>query len=230
MRVVVTGANRGIGLEFVRQLLARGEEVVAGARRPAEAAELQRLQAGSGGRLAVHALDVTSDASVAAFAQAVGAGPVDLLLNNAGVLDGYGGLEESEPAAVLRTLDVNAVGPLRVTRALLPALRRRGEGAKVVHVTSGMGSIADNTSGGAYGYRMSKAALNMAARSMAADLEGEGLLAAVINPGWVKTDMGGEGASLTAEESVRRMLAVIDGMGPEQSGAFLDYKGGTWPW
>ncbi len=113
--------------------------------------------------------------------------------------------------------------------ALLPNLRK-GERPKVIHISSGLGSIGDNTSGGAYGYRMAKAALNMACRSMAVDLRDAGITAVVFNPGWVRTDMGGADANLSVEESVQGMLAVIDGLTLAQSGCFLDYRGNLWPW
>jgi len=118
---------------------------------------------------------------------------------------------------------------LRVTGALLPQLRQ-GKGKKVLHVTSGMGSISDNTSGGAYGYRMSKAALNMGSRSMAADLKSDRISVAVINPGWVKTDMGGSGAPIDVTTSAAGILAQLDTLSPENSGEFLDYAGKSWPW
>jgi len=127
------------------------------------------------------------------------------------------------------TYSINALGPLRVTGALLPQLRE-GTTKKVLHLTSGMGSIGDNTSGGAYGYRMSKAALNMGNRSMAIDLKRDGIHAAVINPGWVKTDMGGEGAPVAVAESAAGILAQLDALSAKISGGFLDYSGKQWPW
>lgn len=229
MRIVITGASRGIGLEFARRYLERGDHVEAVVRSPASADALYALGAAAGGRLRVHGCDVTSDQAARALAAALGEGGVDILINNAGVMGKMQALEALDFQDILRTIDANALGPLRVTAALLPHLRR-GAGRKVAHVTSGMGSIGDNTSGGAYGYRMSKAALNMACRSMAIDLRREGITAVVINPGWVKTDMGGPGAPTPVEESVRLMMGLIDGLSPAQSGAFLDYRGHTWPW
>lgn len=229
MRVIVTGANRGIGLEFVRQYAARGDEVVATARRPEEAAELGALAAASGGRVTVLPCDVGDDASVAAFAQAVGVAPVDLLINNAGVGE-WGGLDDLATASALAVYNVNALGPVRVTRALLPNLLRR-KGSRVVSVSSGMGSIADNGSGGAYAYRMSKAALNMAARSLAMDLRDRGVISVVINPGWVKTDMGGAGAAITAEQSVKAMIPRFDALTMADTGRFLDWRRDEgYPW
>jgi len=224
MRSVVTGANRGIGLELVRQLVERGGEVHAAVRDPGGATELRALV---GER--VHRLDVLEPASVEELAAALGGAPVDLLINNAGV---YGGSRQHLPSIdfedVVATYRVNALGPLRVTLALLPNLKAaRG---KVIHVTSGMGSITDNRSGAFYGYRMSKAALNMMSRSLAVDLRGAGVASAVINPGWVRTDMGGAGAPTAVEDSVRGMLREIDSFTLDSTGAFLDWKGRPYPW
>jgi NAD(P)-dependent dehydrogenase (short-subunit alcohol dehydrogenase family) len=226
MRVAITGTNRGIGLEFTRQLLERGDVVEAAAREPSE--ELLRLHDRFGDRLRLHRCEVTDGASVAAFGQAVCHGPLDLLINNAGVLGEWESLEKMDLGDLLRTVDINAVGPLRVTRAMLPALRSaRG---KVAHLSSRMGSIGDNGSGGAYAYRMSKVALNMAARSMAIDLRPEGIRVVTLHPGWVQTAMGGPEAPTPVDESVRGLLRVIDGLSFEQSGHFLDSNGAEVPW
>ncbi len=229
MRFVITGSNRGIGLELVRQALGAGHDVDATARRPAEAQALTALAAAHPGHLRVHALDTTDSASVAAFQSALGDGAIDVLINNAGVFGVRSDLAHLDFADIAQTLDTNAFGPLRVTAALLPHLRR-GSTKKVVHITSGMGSITDNTSGGAYGYRMSKAALNMACRSMAVELRREGFTAVVVNPGWVQTDMGGASAPTPVAESAEKILALVLRIGPADSGTFLDYRGHTWPW
>ncbi len=224
MRIVITGANRGIGLEFCRQYLGRGETVDAAARRPDEAKELQALAASSGGRLRIHACDVQDDASVKAFAASVAEGPVDLLINNAGVMGEMQSLEALDLSDVQNTFDVNALGPIRVTRALLPLLQK-AKGAKVAHITSKMGAVSDNTSGGAYGYRMSKAALNMASKSMAVDFADTGLTFIVVNPGWVQTDMGGGNAPTPVEESVGNLIRVFDRVGLKDSGKFFNHTG-----
>jgi NAD(P)-dependent dehydrogenase (short-subunit alcohol dehydrogenase family) len=234
MRVVVTGANRGIGLELVRQLLARGDHVEACVRDPERATALREL---AGEALRVHRVDVTEPASIAELARTLGDAPVDLVINDAGV---YGGshqslgqlARDSSPSAwadLASTYAVNAIGALRVTVALLPHVRR-GTGKKLVHITSGMGSIADNTSGGYYAYRMSKAALNMMSKSLAVDLRGEGILSVVINPGWVQTDMGGVNAPTPVGDSVRGILTQIDAAALEHSGEFLNWKGGRYAW
>lgn len=232
MRVVVTGANRGIGLELVRQLQARGDTVEACARNPRHANELLRLAEDE--RVTIHPLDVTDPNSVASLAGALGTAAIDIVFNVAGV---YGGPTQSLAqmaqdlalADVHDTFDVNAVGPLRVSVALLPHVRR-GTAKKLVHVTSGMGSISDNTSGGYYAYRMSKAALNMMSRSLAVDLRGEGITSVVINPGWVQTAMGGASAPTPVDESVRGILREIDRATLADSGEFLNWRGNRYAW
>jgi NAD(P)-dependent dehydrogenase (short-subunit alcohol dehydrogenase family) len=226
---VVTGANRGIGLELVRQLLPRGS-VIAAARDPGSADELRALEAASGGKLRIVRCDVADGESVGQLARAIAGAPVDLLINNAGV---YGGshqqLGDVDFDDALRTYEINGLGPLRVTFALLPNLRA-GKGKLVAHVSSGMGSIEDNGSGGYYAYRMSKAALNMASRSLSVDLRPDGIRSVVLNPGWVQTDMGGSSAPTSPADSVAGMLARLDAMTAKQSGSFLNWSGGEYPW
>ncbi len=231
MRVVITGANRGIGLELVRQLLARGDIVEACVRDPARSAELAAL---ASDRLTVHAVDVRDAATVARLAEALADSAIDVVVNCAGVYGGPGQslrqmAQDLALGDVASTFDTNAIGALRVSLALLPHVRR-GVAKKLVHVTSGMGSIGDNTSGGFYAYRMSKAALNMMSRSLAIDLRGEGILSFVINPGWVKTDMGGPSAPTPVAESVAAILARIDAATLADSGEFLNWKGNRYVW
>jgi NAD(P)-dependent dehydrogenase (short-subunit alcohol dehydrogenase family) len=228
MRVAITGSNRGIGLELVKQCLERGDMVFAGAREPAEARALQALKATHAGELVIGACDVADEASVRSWAEGIPA-PLDALINNAGVYTRASGLAETDLDEALKVYDINALGPLRVTRALLPQLRS-GKGKRILHVTSGMGSIEDNSSGGSYGYRMSKAALNMASKSLSVELKGEGIASAVINPGWVRTDMGGPSAPTEVETSARGILKQLDGLDLDSSGEFLDYAGKRWPW
>ena len=216
MRIVITGANRGIGLALARLFAERGDEVHGTARAPQQAQEL-RSTAG----VVVHALDVRSDASVASFAAGLGDGPVDVLVNNAG-LGHWEGLAEFDPKVALDLFDTNAVGPLRVTRALLPMLKKAK--GKVFHISSGMGSIGDNHMGGAYAYRMSKAALNMAGRTLAIELARDQVASIVLEPGWVKTDMGGPNAPGTAEQGADTpvWLATLPEDGP--SGGFFNSR------
>jgi NAD(P)-dependent dehydrogenase (short-subunit alcohol dehydrogenase family) len=228
MRFIITGANRGIGLELARQITARGDTVLAGVRDPGSAGELRALGASLSDpqALRIHALDVSNDESVRAFAASLGDEPIDVLINNAGVMGKMQSLEALDLDDVMKTYNVNALGAIRVTRAVLPLLRR-GSARKIVHITSGMGSISDNTSGGAYGYRMSKAALNMASKSISVDLHGERILSIVVNPGWVQTDMGGSSAPTPVTESASKMVKLIDGLTLADTGKFFDFRGHT---
>jgi NAD(P)-dependent dehydrogenase (short-subunit alcohol dehydrogenase family) len=229
MRVVVTGANRGLGLGLARAFAERGDEVWATARRPGEARDLQALAKASGGRVHVHALDVTSDDQARAFAAALGGASVDVLVNNAGVASKWsGGLADFNAQEALRLFDTNALGAVRVTGALLPNLRAaRG---KVINMTSRMGSIDDNGSGRAYAYRLSKAALNMATRNISHEVKGFGGIAVALHPGWVKTEMGGEGATEEIPAAVERIVGSIDGFGVAHSGRFFHANGQELPW
>lgn len=228
MRVIVTGATRGIGLELCRQLAGRGDQVVAGARRPEPASELHRIAGEAAGRLSVLPLDVASDDSVRAF-ETLLTHPVDVLINNAGVVGQMGAFPELDFSDMQATHGTNALGPLRVTRAALAALRQ-GDAKKIVNVSTGMASLADNTSGGAWGYRMAKAALNMATRNLALALGKEGFVCVAVNPGWVKTDMGGAGATMAVEESAARILRIVDALDATKNGKFLNHDGNPFPW
>ncbi|MDQ3262123.1 MAG: SDR family oxidoreductase, partial [Myxococcota bacterium] len=222
MRYLITGGNRGIGLEFVRQLLERGDQVEATARAPRSARELQTLLAAHPERLRLHACDVASNGSVVALGHQLAGTPIDVLINNAGVMgteDSLGGFKFDD---FLETLNVNAVGAVRVIQALLPNLRVGG-GRKLIQITSGLGSISDNRSGGYLDYRMSKAALDMLAVNLARELGGEGFSSIALQPGWVQTDMGGEGAPTPVETSVGGMLKVIDGLQASDNGRFLGW-------
>ena len=231
MRFVITGANRGIGLELAKQLLARGDSVEAGVRAPDRATDLIQLGKSPRGAslLRVHALDVASDESARGFAQAIGDKPIDVLINNAGILGKMQSLEELDLEDIVNTFRVDALGAVAVTRALLPGLRK-GDTRKLVHISTGMASISDNTSGGAFGYRMAKAALNIASKSMAVNLRGERFISVVMNPGWVQTEMGGSGAPTPVRDSAAGILRVIDKLTLDQSGSFLDFRGGTLAW
>ena len=195
--VLITGANRGLGLEFVRQYAADSWHVFAACRAPGEAGELQKLAADSGGRVRVLPMDVMDVASVKAAAGAIGLQPIDLLLNNAGVMgprnDRIGSIDYT---AWARVLDANTLGPMRVVEAFVENVAKSRD-KKIVTITSGMGSLEDNTSGGAYAYRTSKAAVNMVVRSLALDLAPAGITCIVVNPGWVRTDMGGPRGTLS---------------------------------
>jgi len=228
--VFVTGANRGLGLEFARQYTAEGWQVFAACRSPDAARELQTLMAQSGGRIRILKMDVTDTASVRAAAAELSGQPIDLLLNNAGV----GGprserIGSVDYAAWARVLDANTLGPMRVVEAFLENVAR-GPQKKIVTITSGMGSLADNTSGGAYAYRSSKAAVNIVMKSLAIDLAPRGITCVVVNPGWVRTDMGGSRGTLSPAESIKALRSVIAALRPEDSGRFLNYNGKPYPW
>jgi len=221
--VVITGANRGLGLEFSRQFAAAGATVIATARRPEDADDLRKLG------VRIEQLDVADSASVAQFRERIGDLPVDILINNAGIGSWLYRLEEVDADALDRYFQVNTLGPMRVTQALLPSLRR-GAGKTVVNITSDIASLARNTRGGAYGYRESKAALNMFTRTLAAELRREEFICVVISPGWVRTDMGGPQAAQSPSESVAGIIRVLRGLTPKDSGKFLDYRGEELPW
>ena len=224
--VLVTSASRGIGHEFVRQYAAAGWRVLAACRYPEGAARGLRALGAS-----VHpvAMDVTDPASVEVVAHE-NENPIDLLINSAGIMgqldDVPGKVDYAEWG---RVLDVNVLGPVRVLDAFADRLAAAGS-AKAITLTSGMGSIADVGSGTAMMYRTSKAAVNMAMRTRALQLAPRGVIVAVINPGWVRTDMGGNAASISVETSVAAMRKVIDALTLEQAGIFLNWKGGTYPW
>jgi len=224
MDVIVTGANRGIGLELVRQLMARGDRVEAACRRPDEAHELQA----TGAR--VHAVDVADGASVAAFAHALGDTSIDLVINNAGV---YGAqrqrVQDFDYEAATRTFEINALGALRVSQAFVPHLRR-GTGKKLAHISSVLGSIGGITAPDNLAYRVSKAALNMISRSIALELLDDRIISLVVHPGWVRTAMGGPDAPTTAGEAASAILAQIDAAKLGDSGEFVDGNGARCSW
>lgn len=228
--VLVTGASRGLGLEFARQYAAEGWQVFATCRTPKAAKELHKISAESGGRVRVFEMDVTDAASVRAAADALKGEAIDLLLNNAGVGgppgQRIGGLDY---AAWANVLDTNTLGPMRVTEAFLENIAK-SDLKQVVTITSGLGSLADNTSGGYYAYRSSKAAVNMVMKSASVDLASRGITFVVMSPGWVRTDMGGSGGKLSPAESVEAMRSVIAALRPGDSGKFLSYTGKPYPW
>lgn len=215
---LVTGASRGIGLELCRQVAARGDTVVAACRKASPALR-------SIGCRVVEGIEVTDPVSLRRLAATLAGSRLDVLVNNAGVLS-VESLGRLDYGAMLRQFEVNALGPLRVTEALLPSL---GAGSKVAIVTSRMGSIADNGSGGYYGYRMSKAAVNAAGVSLARDLEDRGIAVLLLHPGMVATDMtGGEG--IPPARSAGMLIAQIDRLGLAESGSFHHANGEVLPW
>lgn len=228
--VLITGANRGLGLEFARQYLADGWQVYATCRDPSSASELQKLALGSGDRLKILAMDVTDLESIRRAAADLDGETIDLLLNNAGVGGPRGqSVGNIDYDAWAKVLDVNTLGPVRVSETFVDHVAR-GERKLIVTLTSGMGSIADNTSGGAFAYRSSKAAVNMVMRSLAVDLAPRGIVCVVINPGWVRTDMGGPRGTQTPRENIAKLRRLIEGLGPADSGKFINHDGREFAW
>jgi NAD(P)-dependent dehydrogenase (short-subunit alcohol dehydrogenase family) len=205
--VLITGANRGIGLEFVKQYQAAGFEVIATCRDPQLAQELKTVA--EKGRVQIVELDVTNEQHLRAVQASLNNVPIDLLINNAGILgdreETFGAVRAENMMMVFRT---NSIAPLQVSEVFLPNVLQ-SDLKTIVAVSSTMGSIASNDSGGYYPYRASKAALNSVMQSMAIDLAPQGVRVLVLHPGWVKTDMGGAGALITTEESVQGMRNVI---------------------
>src|SRR6478672_11791753 len=227
---LITGANRGLGLEFARQYLADGWRVYAACRDPASASELHRLAEQADDKLRILAMDVTEPDSIHAGATELDGQAVNLLLNNAGIIGPRGQtVGNIDYQAWVEVLAVNTMGPTRVSEAFVEHVAR-SDRKLIVTLTSGMGSIADNTSGGSIVYRSSKAAVNMVVRSLAIDLAPRGITCVVINPGWVHTDMGGPNATLEPSESISQMRRLIATLGPKQSGKFFNYTGREYPW
>jgi NAD(P)-dependent dehydrogenase (short-subunit alcohol dehydrogenase family) len=226
---LVTGANRGLGLEFVRQLLARGDRVVATCRHPGKATALNPLAGEFPGRLHVLPLDVTDPKSIAELARELPlvCESLELLVNDAGVLhsgERFGSVSAANLDDSFRT---NARGPLLLVQALAPLL---ADGARVANITSELGSIAALTRFGTPSYNISKAAQNMATALLAKALAARGIIVLALHPGWVQTDMGGSGATLTPAQSVQGLLQVIDRATLQSSGQFFDWHGDALSW
>jgi NAD(P)-dependent dehydrogenase (short-subunit alcohol dehydrogenase family) len=227
---LITGANRGLGLEFARQYLADGWQVYAACRDPQSASDLRRLADANDQKLRIIALDVTDSTSVKAAVAELEGRAIDVLINNAGVGGSRGqAIGNIDYEAWARVLDVNTLGAMRVAEAFVDNVAQ-SERKLIVTLSSGMGSITDNTSGGAFAYRSSKAAVNMVMRSLAIDLAPRGITCVVVNPGWVLTDMGGPHATLTPAESVTRLRRLIETLGTAQSGKFFNYDGREYAW
>ena len=214
---LVTGANRGIGLSLCKALVERGERVIGACRHVSD--DLRALD------VRIESLDVTDRASIDGLAAGLEE-PVDVLINNAGILDRVG-LDDLDLASIRRQFEVNALGPLRVTAALREHLP---EGGKVAIITSRMGSIGDNTSGSHYGYRMSKAAVNMAGVSLAHDLRDDGVAVALLHPGWVRTDMTSGRGNWGPDEAARALIERIDELYLRTTGSFWHAEGQELPW
>jgi len=228
--VLITGANRGLGLEFVRQYAADGWQVIAASRQPALATELNKLAQAYPG-IQLETLDVAEFDQVDALAKKLANQAIDVLINNAGI---YGderghGFGQLDYQAWTKTLRVNSQAPVKVAEAFLPNIKL-GKNKLLATVSSLMGSIADNGSGGSLLYRSSKAAVNAVMKSLAIDLKNQGIGTLILHPGWVRTDMGGPNGLIDVEESVTGMRKVIADFSLTQSGAFIRYDGASAPW
>lgn len=221
--VLVTGANRGIGLEFARQYKDDGWEVIATCRAPDQADQLNALG------VEVHRLDVANFREIAALGGRLADRGIDVLINNAGVFGSAQSFGCTDPDEWEYVLRVNTMAPLKMAEAFAGHVAR-GQRRIIASVTSKMGSIEDNRSGDMYLYRSSKAALNAVNKSLSVDLKDRGIICIVLNPGWVKTDMGGPSALITAQQSVSGMRRIIESATTAHSGRFFNYDGQEVPW
>ena len=234
--VVISGANRGLGLEFTRQYAEDGWRVIAGCRQPERAGALQALATDTQDRVRPHPVDVRDPAAVAALAESCGNGAVDLLINCAGTMT-----RDTGPSGMLQGLDAvdyahwtaefetHVQGGFAMSAAFADSLAR-AERPVIVNMSSGLGSIANTDRGGIYYYRTAKAALNMLTRNLAADLRERGIIVISLDPGWVRTDMGGPKAPLSPTESIAQLRRVIAGLTMADSGSFLTRGGDDRPW
>lgn len=227
----MTGANRGLGLELARIYGARGDCVIAGCRNPSTAYELTTITD------QVHAVDIGDEGSIASFVEAIGDQPVDIVLNNAGIDARNLGATESERDVLTQTstqlmgqVAVNAVGPWLLSRGLLPQLRRSAN-PRIVNVTSQIGSMeVGQRIGRDVGYAVSKAALNMITVKLAVRLRDEGIIAIVVHPGHLRTDMGGAAAAMEPADAARQLVALVDGLTIADTGTFRRWDGSVHPW
>ena len=227
--ILVTGANRGIGIEFVGQYLNEGNEVIATYRNENSSMDLIKM-GNERSNLKLLQLDVSSNKSLNSFAENLGDSPIDIFINNAGVYgprnSSFGNVDEENWIPAIK---INAIAPILLTQLIIKNIRS-GADKKLIFVTSKMGSIDDNKGGGAYVYRSSKTALNAVVKSLSVDLENEGIVVALIHPGWVKTDMGGPNALIDKDTSVRGMTEVISNLDISSTGNFYNYDGSIIPW
>ena len=233
---LITGASRGIGLEFCRQYAAEGWRVLACSRHPEKSEALAKLAAQYPELIETHALDVADHAQIEHLAQVLeGESPapayIDLLINNAGICPDSDkrGFGHTDYAEWTRAFRINTMAPLKMAETFATQIARSKQ-KTIVTITSKMGSISDNSGGGSYLYRSSKAAVNMVVKSLAIDLKPLGITTVVFHPGWVRTDMGGPNAMISPEQSVSGMRHVISGLAPADSGKFFAYDGQPIPW
>ncbi len=231
-RVLVTGANRGLGWHFVQHYMHRGARVFAGCRRPDEAEALQRLAREYPQAIATLTLDVTDAAAIDDVVSRVahdGTGSLDVLINNAGVSPRGEGFANLSGPAMQEVLGVNTIAPMMVAQRCYPLLCR-APAPRIVNISSSMGALEKKDYGRHYSYAASKAALNMLTRATAHDLRGDGITVAALHPGWVRTDLGGARAALDPDESVSGMIGVIDRLTLEDTSLFFTWAGERHPW
>ena len=226
--VLITGANRGIGLELTRQYLTRGAQVIATCRDPGTAHDLQSLRARND-QLTITPLDVREKTSVDALVQTLDGKPLNIVVNNAGVMGGERQrLNDMDYHAWTETLETNTIAPFRVATALLPNLKK-AERPRLITISSQMGSL-NRQSTGAYIYRSSKAAVNKVMQVMALELRSDGIIVCPVHPGWVRTDMGGPSADISAEESAKGLTNLISRLTIDDSGKFFQWNGEEHAW
>jgi NAD(P)-dependent dehydrogenase (short-subunit alcohol dehydrogenase family) len=227
--ILITGANRGIGLELVKQYAENDWQVYACCRSPDQATELKQL-ADQYSQISIHPLDVSNNADIHALAKALDGQSIDILLNNAGIYGPYdahvGNTDEQQWIDCFR---INSIAPMKVTEAFLPHVSA-SQTKLIATMSSKMGSMADNGSGGSYLYRSSKAAVNAVMKSLSIDLKAKGIKVAILHPGWVKTDMGGPNAEITTQECVKHLRRNLDNVTLDNTGTFFEIDGSVIPW
>jgi len=227
--VLITGANRGIGLELATQFAADGWGVLACCRNP-EAADELCARSERHPQIEVLALDVTDYAQMSTLSAQLHDRPIDILLSNAGIYGPSGVVfGEVDPAAWREVLEVNTIAPLMLAQAFVEQVAASRQKLIAV-ISSKVGSIADNSSGGSYLYRSSKTAVNQVVKCLSIDLAGRGISALALHPGWVQTEMGGPNAEITTADSVAGLKSILQSAGPEQNGQFLEHDGAPIPW
>jgi NAD(P)-dependent dehydrogenase (short-subunit alcohol dehydrogenase family) len=227
--VLITGASRGLGLEFARQYADAGWHVIATCRSPAKATKLNTIARGAEGRVEVAALDVSDGAATKRLATSLKRRAVDVMIANAGLLGPVDYTPGKDDDAWAEVMGVNVMAPLRLALALTDAVAASAR-RQMAFVSSQMGSIANNTDGGLYVYRSSKAALNAVVKSLSIDLKPRGITAVALHPGWVRTDMGGASADIAPSTSIAGMIKVLGTLKRADSGKLIDYRGKTLPW
>jgi NAD(P)-dependent dehydrogenase (short-subunit alcohol dehydrogenase family) len=230
MNVLITGASRGIGLEMVKYGIEQNWRIFACCRHPQQADSLLAVARLANGRVSVHVADMDELATIQALAYELRNEAIDILVNNAGM---YGSDKNRfgnvDVQSWINTFQVNSIAPLKVAEALIEQVRM-GDKKVIACISSKMGSMADNGSGGSYIYRSSKAALNAVVKSMAIDLKDEGIKCVALHPGWVKTEMGGPNAEISTRECITSLFNIIMSLQPKDSGRFIDIDGSDIPW